>query len=164
MSTRTRKRKVPIVARISPGGAIAIVVMGIFAMCLIVILSKAVFVSNSKDVPEGIDTATIADTNTQPTDSSDAVSAAATSVTTSATTAAQSTTPQTTTTKKVVKMKIIDVTYLKAQPDENSENVMYLSPNIEVDILETLDNGWTKITFLNVTGQLTGYVQTSFLY
>jgi hypothetical protein len=84
---------------------------------------------------------------------------------TQATSAPQSSTEQQTTTEKqVVKMKIVDVTYLKAEPDEESENVMYLSPNIEVDVLETLDSGWTKITFLNVTGQLTGYVQTSFLY
>ncbi len=163
--SRSRKRKAPIVARISPGGAVAIIIMGIFAMCLIVIVSKAVFVSNSKDVPEGIDTATIAGSNVQPADSSGELSAAVTTTVTQATSAPQSSTEQQTTTEKqVVKMKIVDVTYLKAEPDEESENVMYLSPNIEVDVLETLDSGWTKITFLNVTGQLTGYVQTSFLY
>lgn len=162
--SRSRKRKTPIVARISPGGAVAIVLMGIFAMCLIVILSKAVFVSNSKDIPEGIDTATIANTNTMPSDNSGEQSAAVTTSVTQATTVPQSTTEQTTTEKQVVKMKVLDVTYLKAEPDEESENVMYLSPNIEVDVLETLDSGWTKITFLNVTGQLTGYVQSSYLY
>ena len=63
-----------------------------------------------------------------------------------------------------LKMKLLDVTYLKQEPDEESENIIVLSPNIEVDVLETLDSGWTKITFLNVTGQLTGYVQSSYLY
>ena len=61
-------------------------------------------------------------------------------------------------------MTLLDVTYLKQEPDEESENIIVLSPNIEVDVLETLDSGWTKITFLNVTGQLTGYVQSSYLY
>ena len=61
-------------------------------------------------------------------------------------------------------MKVLDVTYLKTEPDEESENVIVLSPNIEVDVLETLDSGWTKVTFLNVTGQLTGYIQSTYLY
>ena len=61
-------------------------------------------------------------------------------------------------------MKLLDVAYLKREPDEESENIIVMSPNIEVDVLETLDNGWTKITFLNVTGQLTGYVQSTYLY
>lgn len=173
MSQNERKRKTPLVARISPGGAVAIIVMGVFVMCLVVLVSKALFVSNSKDVPEGIDTATIG-TNTQPVDASSNESAPAqTSASASAKPAdasasqsqsvSQSQT-QSTTEKAVVKMKVLDVTYLKEQPDEKSQDVIILSPNIVVDVLETLDSGWTKITFLNVTGQLTGYIQTSYLY
>lgn len=173
MSQNKRKRKTPLVARISPGGAVAIIVMGVFVMCLVVLVSKALFVSNSKDVPEGIDTATIG-TNTQPVEtSSNESTPAQTSASASAKPAdasasqsqsvSQSQT-QSTTEKAVVKMKVLDVTYLKEQPDEKSQDVIILSPNIVVDVLETLDSGWTKITFLNVTGQLTGYIQTSYLY
>lgn len=164
--SNSRRRKTPIVARISKGGAIAIAVMGVFAMCLIVLISKAIFISNSKDMPEGIDTATIAVTNSTPeTPDSGAQSAAVTTTAPTVTTAPQSVSEQTTTTTKaVVKMKVLDVTYLKTEPDEASESIIVMSPNIEVDVLETLDSGWTKITFLNVTGQLTGYVQTSYLY
>lgn len=173
MSQNKRKRKTPLVARISPGGAVAIIVMGVFVMCLVVLVSKALFVSNSKDVPEGIDTATIG-TNTQPVEaSSNENTPAQTSASASAKPAdasasqsqsvSQSQT-QSTTEKAVVKMKVLDVTYLKEQPDEKSQDVIILSPNIVVDVLETLDSGWTKITFLNVTGQLTGYIQTSYLY
>lgn len=163
--SNTRRRKTPIVARISKGGAVAIAVMGVFAMCLIVLVSKALFISNSKDMPEGIDTATITVSNSspQPPDSS-AQSAAVTTTSPTVTTAPQSVSEETTMTKAVVKMKVLDVTYLKSEPDEGAESIIVMSPNIEVDVLETLDSGWTKITFLNVTGQLTGYVQSSFLY
>ena len=163
--SNTRRRKTPIVARISKGGAVAIAVMGVFAMCLIVLVSKALFISNSKDMPEGIDTATITVSNSspQPPDSS-AQSAAVTTTAPTVTTAPQSVSEETTTTKAVVKMKVLDVTYLKSEPDEGAESIIVMSPNIEVDVLETLDSGWTKITFLNVTGQLTGYVQSSYLY
>ena len=163
MSKKIRRRKTPIVARISPKGAAAIVVLGIFLMCLVVIASKAFFISNSKNIPEGIDTATIAASTKTPTDSSGQPAAVTTTVPVT-TTAPQTSSEQETTTKQVVKMKVLDVTYLKTEPDEESENVIVMSPNIEVDVLETLDSGWTKVTFLNVTGQLTGYIQSTFLY
>lgn len=163
MSKNVRRRKTPIVARISTRGAVAIVVMGIFLMCVVVLVSKALFVSNSKDMPEGIDTATIA-TGTQTPPDTGGQPAVATTTTPAATTAPQSSTTAATTTKQAVKMKLLDVAYLKREPDEESENIIVMSPNIEVDVLETLDNGWTKITFLNVTGQLTGYVQSTYLY
>lgn len=163
MSNNVRKKKTPIVARISPRGAAAIVVMGIFLLCIVTLVSKALFVSNSADVPAGIDTATISVSQSVPPDESADLPAA---VTTAApvTTTALSETTQTTTEHQVVKMKVLDVVYLKYEPDEDAENVIVMSPNIEVDVLEVLDNGWTKITFLNVTGQLTGYVQSSYLY
>ncbi len=163
MSKNIRKRKTPIVARISPKGAIAIVVMGVFFMCIVVLASKALFVSNSKTVPDGIDTATIAASSKVPDDSNSQQSAVVTTVP-AVTTVPTTTSPTETTTKEIVQMKVLDVTYLKTEPDEESESIIVMSPNIVVDVLETLDNGWTKITFLNVTGQLTGYVQTNFLY
>ena len=164
MSKNVRKRKTPIVARINPRGAAAIVVLGIFLMCVVVLISKAFFVSNSKTMPEGIDTATVtAATTPVPADES-AVPGAVTTTVPVTTTAPPATTTEASTTKAAVKMKVLDVTYLKQEPDEQSENIIVLSPNIEVDVLETLDSGWSKITFLNVTGQLTGYIQTTFLY
>ena len=170
MSNRRRK-KTPLIARISPTGAAAIIVMGIFVMCLVVLISKAVFVSNSKDVPEGMDTATIG-TGTQASLEDISQGGEQTSGTTAATTAdtskqsSESTTKESesTTAQTAAKMKTVDVTYLKEQPDENSADVIVMSPNIEVDVLEVLDNGWTKVTFLNVTGQLTGYILSSYLY
>lgn len=164
MSKNVRRRKTPIVARINTRGAIAIVVIGIFFMCVVVLASKALFVSNSKDMPEGMDTATIGTGTQTPPDNSGQPAAATTTTAPATTTVPQSSTTAATTTKEVVKMKLLDVTYLKQEPDEESENIIVLSPNIEVDVLETLDSGWTKITFLNVTGQLTGYVQSSYLY
>ena len=164
MSKKVRRRKTPIVAKISPKGAVTIVILGIFLMCLIVIASKAFFISNSKQVPEGIDTATIAASSQTPADNSSGQPAAVTTTVPVTTTAPQTSSEQVTTTKEVVKMKVLDVTYLKTEPDEESENVIVLSPNIEVDVLETLDIGWTKVTFLNVTGQLTGYIQSTYLY
>lgn len=165
MSNNRRKRKVPIVARISPTGAAAIVVMGIFFMCLVVLVSKALFVSNSKEMPEGIDTATIG-SQTQPSDSQSgggAQTATATAATSVTTTTAKTTTTQSTTTMPVVKMKTLRITYLKEEPDDEANNIVPMSVGIQVDVLETLENGWSKVTFLNVTGQLTGYILTSCL-
>ena len=150
MSNNRRKRKVPIVARISPTGAAAIVVMGIFFMCLVVLVSKALFVSNSKEMPEGIDTATIG-SQTQPSDSQSGGGAQTATAT------------QSTTTMPVVKMKTLRITYLKEEPDDEAKNIVPMSVGIQVDVLETLENGWSKVTFLNVTGQLTGYILTSCL-
>ncbi len=163
MNKNVRKRKTPIVAKINPRGAAAIVVLGIFLMCVVVLVSKALFVSNSKTMAEGIDTATISATQTVSPDNS-AVPGAVTTTVPVTTTAPPTTTTPATTTQAVVKMKVLDVTYLKQEPDEQAENVIVMSPNIEVDVLETLDSGWSKVTFLNVTGQLTGYIKSSFLY
>ncbi|WP_028504603.1 SH3 domain-containing protein [Ruminococcus sp. FC2018] len=163
MSNNRRKRKTPVVARISPTGAAAIVVMGIFVMCLVVLVSKALFVSNSKELPEGIDTATIG-SQTQPSDPQSGAEATTTTAAASVTTTvAKTTTTETTTTTAVVKMKTLRITYLKEEPDDEAKNIVPMSVGIQVDVLETLENGWSKVTFLNVTGQLTGYILTSCL-
>lgn len=52
---------------------------------------------------------------------------------------------------------------LHTEPSKDSENIVCMSPNIEVTVLEKLDNDYWKVYFVNVDGPKTGYVWSGYL-
>ncbi|WP_295210093.1 SH3 domain-containing protein [Ruminococcus sp.] len=160
-------------SRKTTGGAasvIAIIVVGIFVLCVIVLLAKGLFASNSAEVPKGINTATINTDQTEPSpaESSAPTDTSAAEVTESSTDSSAETT-KTTTADDSSQSEILDVmyvteyAYLHVAPDNEAENIVCMSPGVEVNVLEYEDNGYVKITFQNIDGPLTGYIYKDYL-
>ena len=53
--------------------------------------------------------------------------------------------------------------YLHTEPDKDAENIVCMSPGIEINVLEKLENGYWKVTFMNIDGQKTGYVWNEYV-
>ncbi|WP_294586108.1 SH3 domain-containing protein [uncultured Ruminococcus sp.] len=157
------------VSRKTSGNAasvVAIIVVGIFVLCVILLLAKGLFASNSSEVPKGINTATIntdesvpepaessapADTSAVEDDSS-AESGVVTDVT-----------DDSSQTDVLEVMYVTEYAYLHVAPDNEAENIVCMSPGVEVNVLEYEDNGYVKITFMNIDGPLTGYIYKDYL-
>lgn len=156
------------------GGAasvVAIIVVGIFVLCVIVLLAKGLFASNSAEVPEGINTATINTDETAPV-YDDSAAEADTSVTDESSyldesgIAAESEPDESDDSEGEQVLAVMYVTeyaYLHVAPDNEAENIVCMSPGVEVNVLEYEDNGYVKITFMNIDGPLTGYIYGSYL-
>lgn len=156
------------------GGAasvVAIIVVGIFVLCVIVLLAKGLFASNSAEVPEGINTATINTDETAPVYDESAAEAD-TSVTDESSyldesgIAAESVPDESEDSEGEQVLAVMYVTeyaYLHVAPDNEAENIVCMSPGVEVNVLEYEDNGYVKITFMNIDGPLTGYIYGSYL-
>ncbi len=156
------------------GGAasvVAIIVVGIFVLCVIVLLAKGLFASNSAEVPEGINTATINTDETAPVYDESAAEAD-TSVTDESSyldesgIAAESEPDESDDSEGEQVLAVMYVTeyaYLHVAPDNEAENIVCMSPGVEVNVLEYEDNGYVKITFMNIDGPLTGYIYGSYL-
>ena len=141
---------------------ITIVAVTLVCVVLVLVLAKGLFTSNSKEVPAGLNTATLANQSAAASGTT-AVSVTSASSASSAssgeTTAAATTVPTDDSTAYVV-------TYvqLKAQPNQDAANVICMSPNIKVKILERREDGYVQVTFLNGDGtSCTGYVKTEYL-
>ena len=156
------------------GGAasvVAIIVVGIFVLCVIVLLAKGLFASNSAEVPEGINTAPINTDETAPVYDESAAEAD-TSVTDESSyldesgIAAESEPDESDDSEGEQVLAVMYVTeyaYLHVAPDNEAENIVCMSPGVEVNVLEYEDNGYVKITFMNIDGPLTGYIYGSYL-
>ena len=138
------------------GGAasvVAIIVVGIFVLCVIVLLAKGLFASNSAEVPEGINTATINTDETAPVYDESAAEAD-TSVTDESSyldesgIAAESEPDESDDSEGEQVLAVMYVTeyaYLHVAPDNEAENIVCMSPGVEVNVLEYEDNGYVKI-------------------
>lgn len=156
------------------GGAasvVAIIVVGIFVLCVIVLLAKGLFASNSAEVPKGINTATINTDETAPVYDGSAAETDA-SVTDESSypdesgTAAESVPDETDDSEGeqiLAVMYVTEYAYLHVAPDNEAENIVCMSPGVEVNVLGYEDNGYVKITFMNIDGPLTGYIYGSYL-
>ena len=158
MSEKNRKPA----ATSGTAGVIAIVVVGIFMLCTIFLIAKGLFSSNSKEVPKGVNTGTL---NTD-------VSVTAQSA--QSVTEATEQQPQDQSQAETVdsnaadepqgeQMYVLDYAYLHVSPDNDSENIICMSPGVQVTLLGEESNGYVKITFQNVDGPLTGYVYKDYL-
>jgi hypothetical protein len=164
-------------SKVPNGGsqAAAIIVVGIFLICIIFIFSKLLFSSNSAEAPKGLDTATINTDVTEPEIISDdsavdsQVSDDSLSDDSAATTEDSSQTDDnslsddSSESEYLAVMYVTQYAYLHTLPDKDSENIVCMSPGVEVNVLEYDDSGYIKITFVNIDGPLTGYIYKDYL-
>ena len=154
-------------------GVIAIIVVGIFVLCVVFLMAKGLFTSNSKEVPAGLDTATInTDTSSEPekADSSAVVanndlSSASDSETDSSESLSESdsTADDSSQSEYLAQMYVTEYAYLHTAPANDAENIVCMYPGVVVNVLEYEDNGYVKITFQNIDGPLTGYIYKDYL-
>ncbi len=146
---------------------VAIIVVGIFVLCVILLLAKGLFASNSSEVPKGINTATI-NTNESVAEPVNSAAPADTSVTdnssvdeSGAVTYVSS--DESSQTDVLEVMYVTEYAYLHVAPDNDAENIVCMSPGVQVNVLEYEDNGYVKINFMNIDGPLTGYIYKDYL-
>ncbi|MBR6871999.1 MAG: SH3 domain-containing protein [Ruminococcus sp.] len=136
---------------------------------LVLFLAKKLVASNNSDVPAGLNTATLAVSGqtTVTTVTTAVTTAQSSSVSQSGAGSVSDTSAGTTATQYEQADDIAYVvTYvqLKAQPDPDSANVICMSPNVKVKVLERRTDGYIQLTFLNGDGtNITGYVKTEYL-
>ena len=159
-------------------GVAAVIVVGIFVICVIIVLAKGLFKSNSSSVPDGVYTGTIApetsiaqdvtseDKKESGADSSSTDSADSKSDSEASSQAAEDSKAEDSGSEAEVegdKAYVTEYAYLRTEPDQNAQQIVCMSPNIEVTVLERGIDGYFKVTFMNVDGQLTGYVYEGYL-
>ncbi|MBQ8966533.1 SH3 domain-containing protein [Ruminococcus sp.] len=150
----------------------SVVVAGIFVICMVFIVGKVVFASNSETAPAGLDTATI---NTNVTEPKPAETTAATTTApavvtdesgmevTSADSGADSSSADSSAAESLGTKYITEYAYLHTQPSNEAENIVCMTPGVAVTVLGYEDNGYVKVTFLGTDGQLTGYIYRDYL-
>lgn len=156
-------------------GVASIVVAGIFVLCMIFVIGKVVFASNSAVPPAGIDTATINTNITEPkikneqkpvteAPAGSAESGApAVSDDSSADTVSSVAEDSSTASAEKETKYITEYAYLHTQPSNEAENIVCMTPGVAVTVLGYEDNGYVKITFTSNDGELTGYIYQDYL-
>lgn len=146
---------------------VAIIVVGIFVLCVILLLAKGLFASNSSEVPKGINTATI-NTNESVAEPVNSAAPADTSVTDNSSVdesgaVTDVSSDESSQTDVLDVMYVTEYAYLHVAPDNDAENIVCMSPGVQVNVLEYEDNGYVKINFMNIDGPLTGYIYKDYL-
>lgn len=165
-------------------GVAAIIVVGIFVICVIIVLAKGLFASNNSDVPDGLYTGTISseadvpssvddaasadDTKSQAesdisADSSDENASQADSESSSDVDSDSSSDDSSEAETSGQTAYVTEYAYLRTEPDQNAEQLICMSPNLEVTVLETGFDGYSKVYFMNFGERLEGYVYDGYL-
>lgn len=156
----------------SPAGIAAIIVVGIFVLCVILVLAKGLFTSNGNEVPSNLNTATVTQsTAAKLTTTTTGKKAANASADTSTGSSVDSSSDNSSTSSsdsssegEVLKvMYVTEYAYLHISPSNTAENIVCMSPGVKVNVLKYEDNGYVKINFQNIDGPLTGYIYKSYL-
>ena len=137
---------------------LTVLIAAVLCVILVVFVAKKLFASNSMDVPVGLNTATIASAVTNIPDAQEqpAVTTSVTKQTTSETVLTTAPLPE--------EMYVVTYVQLQAEPSVDAANLICMSPNIKVKVLERTSEGYMKVTFLNCDDTVyTGYVLESFL-
>ena len=141
-------------------GVVAIIVVAVFVIGVIIIFAKSLFSGVESDLPIGLDTATVTKAEAAPaqTESTEKEKK------TTKKSADKEKKTTTTTTEGMGTKSVLEYAYLRKEPAPEGEAIICMSPGVEVTILSEADeNGYVKATFLDVSGQLTGYVHESYL-
>lgn len=163
-SNKTDSKIAPIKFKLS--GVIALTVL---SLCIVLLVAKGLFSSNDTDIPAGIYTGTINTNQTSPAPEADNASSAEESSADSSATDQSSVADETdsksdsSTAESGEKAYVTEYANLHTEPSKDSENIVCMSPNIEVTVLEKLDNEYWKIYFVNVDGPTTGYLWSGYL-
>ena len=152
------------------GGVVAIIVVGVFVLCVVFLMAKGLFTSNSKEVPAGIDTATIntdessEKEETPVTEVNGDINSISESETDSSLAESESSlADESSQSEYLAVMYVTEYAYLHTAPSNDAENIVCMSPGVVVNVLEYEDNGYVKITFQNIDGPLTGYIYKDYL-
>ncbi|MDE6149303.1 MAG: SH3 domain-containing protein, partial [Ruminococcus sp.] len=142
-----------------------IAVIGIFAVCIVIFMAKGLFSNSDNGLPAGIDTGTINTNQTSPATEANADLSDKKSKNTSKTEkeSESSKTEDSSIAESIETAFVNQYAYLHTEPDKDAENIVCMSPNIEVTVLEKLESGYWKVTFMNIDGQKTGYVWNEYL-
>ena len=141
-------------------GVVAIIVVAVFVIGVIIIFAKSLFSGVESDLPIGLDTATVtkAEAALAQTESTEHEKK------TTKKSADKEKKTTTTTTEGMGTKSVLEYAYLRKEPAPEGEAIICMSPGVEVTILSEADeNGYVKATFLDLSGQLTGYVHESYL-
>lgn len=142
------------------------VVLTVLVLCIVVMTAKSLF-SNNTDIPEGVYTGTINTDQTKP-----AATEANADAKTDNKKKTDSETEESKTESKADESSVVKTdetayvtqyAYLREKPEQSGKEIVCMSPNIEVNVIEKLENGYWKVTFMNVDGQKTGYVWNEYL-
>ncbi len=160
-------------------GIAAIVVVGIFIICVIWLLATALFPSNNGKVDSGLYTGTQspessvaakdsskADANDNDKDKdskSDDTSSDDTSADSSESKAEDESSITDSSEADGDKAYVTKYEYLVTEPSEDAEHIVCMSPNFEVTVLEKLDNGYWKLRINNMGTILEGYANSEYL-
>ena len=155
-SNITRKpngKKPPL--KLKPGGVVALTVL---AICVVLIVAKGLFSSNNTDIPAGIYTGTI---NTNQAAVAPEVSSTDDSSADASSAADENSEDDSSVAEE--KAYVTEYANLHTEPSKDAEDIVCMSPNVEVTVLEKLDNGYWKIFFVNIDGPTTGYLWSGYL-
>lgn len=167
-------------------GIVAIAVVGVFILCVIFVLAKGLFTSNDSKVLDGIYTGTIspemsaaAAIKTEESkiddskDSSDSDDSSKVDDSTDSSDDENSSSDESSDSEEDSSSQsqvdgktayITEYAYLRTEASQDGAEIVCMSPNITVTVLETGINGYAKVTFVNGDGStLTGYVHESYL-
>lgn len=130
--------------KITVAGIAAVIVVGVFVICVILILAKSLFPSNDSSVPDGIYTNTLSSAAEPPADdtSKDAEPTDESSqpqpetVSSYETSAADSVSSDTDSTAQGETAYLTQTAYLRSANDENSDPILSISSGEEVIVLE----------------------------
>lgn len=158
----------------SPAGIAAIIVVGIFVLCVILVLAKGLFTSNGNEVPSNLNTATVTQsavatkttttTTTKKAANASADTSTGSSVDSSSANSSSTSSGDSSSEGEVLKvMYVTEYAYLHVSPSNTAENIVCMSPGVKVNVLNYESNGYVKINFQNIDGPLTGYIYKSYL-
>ena len=146
--------------------AAAIIVMGIFAVCVIFVLAKGLFASNSPTVPEGLDTATIAP-KTEPSDDTSSLAEVLPDENVLPTDESIAGDESGADTEQSFDTDSSDQTTESAAeetPGKDAPQIVCLSPNLVVTIISEDAEGYCLVSFYNFgTDYTEGYVHKDYL-
>lgn len=149
------------------GGAAVIVILSV---CVVLFVAKGFFGKDDMYLPDDVYTGTINTNQTTPTAeidaevSGDKSESENNSEKSTDSLNSNSSQPEESSIGETIETAFVNqYAYLHTEPDEDAENIVCMSPNIEVNVLEKLENGYWKVTFLNIDGQKTGYVWNEYL-
>lgn len=149
----------------TPVGAASVVVAGVFLLCLIFVFAKVLFTSNTDTVPPDIDTATINTKDDEPEELPMTFDESSEDMTVGDLQESSDVSEEESSQEEqgLGVMYITEYAYLHTGPSDDAENIICMSPGIQVTVLAEDPSGYMKITFMNVDGPLTGYVYRDYL-
>ena len=146
-------------------GVVAIIVVAIFVVGVIIIFAKSLFSGVETDIPKGLDTATVSNAQPESADSGKADDDSSNEESKETKKSKETKATETTEIPEGLGNKTVtEYAYLRKEPSPEGEQIICMSPGIEVTVLSEADeNGYVQASFNNNGTVLTGWVHSSYL-